>query len=352
MSAVSRPQGARPRVLVTGGAGFIGSHTCVELIQSGYDVIAVDDLSAGSAEALDRVHAITGVLPILERVDVTDRHALATVFERHSVDAIIHFAARKAVGESTEIPLSYFHTNVAGTATLLAVAKEAGVTRIVFSSSCSVYGETRAQLLDETAPIAPTNPYAWSKHAAERMIDDGCRYHSDMRAISLRYFNPIGAHPSGLLGEVPVGTPRNVIPYLAQVAGGQRERLNVFGADYPTADGSAVRDYVHVVDIARGHVDALDHIDDHPGMQVFNLGTGEGTSVLELRAAFIEACGRDIPYTVLPRRPGDVPRLVADAGSVREAWGWKPQLDLAAMCRDSWNFQVANPRGYADAGRP
>lgn len=346
MSATTHPAKSPLRVLVTGGAGFIGSHTCVELIEAGHEVVVVDDLSAGHELALDRVREITGTRPLLERVDITDAGAVDAVFARHRVDAIIHFAARKAVGESTEIPLDYFATNVGGTASLLAAARRAGVHRIVFSSSCSIFGSTGAADLDESAPAAPANPYAWSKLACEQMIEQACRYHDDLRAVSLRYFNPIGAHPSGLLGEDPHSTPRNVVPYLAQVAVGRRERLQVFGGDYPTPDGSAIRDYVHVVDIARGHVAALDHVDDQPSMQLFNLGTGQGTSVLELRTAFAAAADRAIPYVVTDRRPGDVPRLVADISAVRRAWSWKPEYDLATMCRDTWRFQEAHPEGY------
>jgi len=346
MSTTTRPAKSPLRVLVTGGAGFIGSHTCVELIEAGHEVVVVDDLSAGHELALDRVREISGTRPVLERVDITDGGAVDAVFARHSVGAVIHFAARKAVGESTEIPLDYFATNVGGTATLLAAARRAGVHRIVFSSSCSIYGSTGADDLDESAPASPANPYAWSKLACEQMIEQACRYHDDTRAVSLRYFNPIGAHPSGLLGEDPHGTPRNIVPYLAQVAVGRRERVQVFGGDYPTPDGSAIRDYVHVVDIARGHVAALDHVADRPGMQLFNLGTGQGTSVLELREAFAAAADRDIPYVVADRRPGDVPRLVADTRAVRRAWGWMPEYDLATMCRDAWRFQRLNPDGY------
>ena len=334
-------------VLVTGGAGFIGSHTCVELIAGGHDVVVVDDLSAGYVEAVDRVGEITGTRPILEVGSITDTAFLESVLARHHMDAIIHFAARKAVGESTEIPLEYFHTNVTGTVTLLRAAHRAGVGRVVFSSSCSIYGDTRAVTLDETAPSAPANPYAWSKLACEQLIEQACHYLDGMRAVSLRYFNPIGAHPSGRLGEQPRGVPRNVVPYLAEVAMGHRTQLQVFGGDYPTPDGTAIRDYVHVVDIARGHVVALDHVDDTNGMQLFNLGTGEGTSVLQLHAAFEAASGRPIAYQVVDRRLGDVPRLVADISAVKSAWGWFPQYDLAAMCEDSWRFIAANPGGYS-----
>lgn len=334
-------------VLVTGGAGFIGSHTCVELIDAGHTVIVVDDLSAGYVEAVDRVGEITGTRPVLEVADITDAAAMESVFARHHVDAIIHFAARKAVGESTEIPLEYFHTNVTGTVTLLQAAQRAGVGRMVFSSSCSIYGDTRADTLDEHSPPAPANPYAWTKLACEQLIEQSCHYLDGMRAVSLRYFNPIGAHPSGRLGEDPRGVPRNVVPYLAQVAAGQREQLQVFGGDYPTPDGTAIRDYVHVVDIAKGHVVALGHVDDADGMQLFNLGTGEGTSVLQLHGAFEASANRPIAYQVVDRRPGDVPRLVADISAVQAAWGWSPEYDLAAMCEDSWRFVTENPIGYS-----
>jgi UDP-glucose 4-epimerase len=334
-------------VLVTGGAGFIGSHTCVELIAAGHDVVVVDDLSAGYVEAVDRLGEITGTRPILEVGSIADAAFVDSVLARHRVDAIIHFAARKAVGESTEIPLEYFHTNVTGTVTLLRAAHRAGVGRVVFSSSCSIYGDTRAVTLDETAPPAPANPYAWTKFACEQLIEQACHYLDGMRAVSLRYFNPIGAHPSGRLGEQPRGVPRNVVPYLAEVATGQRTELQVFGGDYPTPDGTAIRDYVHVVDIAKGHVAALDHVDDTDGMALFNLGTGEGTSVLQLIRSFEAAAGRPIAYEVVARRPGDVPRLVADISAGQAAWGWTPEYDLTAMCEDAWRFVLSNPGGYS-----
>jgi UDP-glucose 4-epimerase len=263
------------------------------------------------------------------------------------VSAVIHFAAWKAVAESTQIPEEYFDINIGGTASLLRAMRDAGAHRLVFSSSCSIYGDGTRGPLTESAPPRPTNPYAWSKWICEQMIDKAVRYHSEFRAISLRYFNPIGAHPSGLLGEDPIGVPLNVVPVLAQVAVGRLPVLSIFGDDYPTADGSAVRDYIHVMDVVDGHVVALDHIDDSRSMQVINLGTGIGTSVMELRTSFAAASGRDIPYVICPRRAGDVAELVADASEAYKRWGWKPTYDLDDMCRDAWNFQRLNPHGYS-----
>ncbi|WP_243837895.1 UDP-glucose 4-epimerase GalE [Cumulibacter soli] len=335
------------KVLVTGGAGFIGSHTCVELLDAGHDVLVVDDLSAGFADALDRVGVLTGVRPELEVLDITDTAALCGLFARHAIDAVIHFAARKAVGESIEIPLEYFHTNVTGTISLLRAMREAKVRQLVFSSSCSIYGDTNGTLLDEQSPSAPANPYAWTKLTCEQLIAQECAYGEGMRAINLRYFNPIGAHPSGVLGEQPRGVPRNVLPYLAEVATGEREYLQIFGGDYPTDDGTAIRDYVHVVDVAAGHVAALNHLEDADEPQLFNLGTGVGTSVLELHAQYEREVGRELPYRITERRRGDVPRLVADCSRVQDAWGWHTQYDLAQMCADSWRFMQRNPEGYS-----
>jgi UDP-glucose 4-epimerase len=332
-------------ILVTGGGGFIGSHTCVALLERGYDVVVVDDHSTSSPRSLDRVRQLAGAV-VSYSLDITNGDELASVLRAHSVSAVIHFAARKAVAESTQIPLEYFDINVGGTATLLRAMRDADVHRLVFSSSCSIYGAGSAGPLTESAPPQPTNPYAWSKWTCEQMISQAVRYHPDFRAISLRYFNPIGAHPSAVLGEDPKGVPQNIMPFLTQVAVGRLDQLSVFGGDYPTRDGSAVRDYIHVVDVADGHVAALDHIDDSTEMVVLNLGTGVGTSVLELRSAFSSACGRDIPYAIKPRRSGDVPELVADASAAHSLWGWKPRFDLDAMCRDAWNFQLSNPHGY------
>lgn len=334
-------------VLVTGGAGFIGSHTCVELLDSGYDVVVVDDYSNSSPHALDRVTKIAErpVTAVYE-TDIRDRRALAAVFASHSIDAVIHFAAKKAVGESVEKPVEYYDTNIGGLTALLAVMHENDVHRLVFSSSCSVYGDATAVPLDEHSPARPTNPYAKTKWLGERILADTAHRLPRLRVLALRYFNPVGAHPSGLLGEDPRGVPNNVMPYISQVAGGRTERLNVFGDDYDTPDGTGVRDYVHVVDVAQAHRIALEHLDDEPGMRVFNLGTGIGSSVLQLLETFSQVCGTDIPYTITGRRPGDVAELVADPRAIATAWNWTTSRDLTAMCRDAWRFQQLNPNGY------
>ncbi|GHF30912.1 UDP-glucose 4-epimerase GalE [Streptomyces griseoluteus] len=335
-------------VLVTGGAGFIGSHTCVELLRSGHEVVVLDDHSNSSPEALERVAKIAGrPIAAAHTADVRDRRALDAVFASHPIDAVIHFAAKKAVGESVRIPLTYYDINVGGTTALVSAMHDHGVHRLVFSSSCSVYGDTTIVPLTEESPVAPTNPYATTKLTCERILADLCRHVPALRVLALRYFNPVGAHSSGLLGEDPHGVPNNIMPFLTQVAVGRREELSVFGDDFPTPDGTGIRDYVHVVDVAEGHREALDHLDDEPGMRVFNLGTGHGASVLDLVQTFEEVSGQPIPYRVTERRPGDVAELVADPARVAAAWGWTARRDLAAMCRDAWNFQQHNPYGYA-----
>ncbi|MDT3396018.1 UDP-glucose 4-epimerase GalE [Streptomyces sp. B1866] len=334
-------------VLVTGGAGFIGSHTCVELLSHGHEVVVVDDFSNSSPGAVEAVHKLAGRPVQLHRADLRDRAALAEVFRAHRFDAVIHFAAKKAVGESTRIPLTYFDINIGGTTALLHAMNEHGVRRLVFSSSCSVYGETSTVPLDEDSPAAPTNPYARSKYLCEQLLADACAYDPGLSVIALRYFNPIGAHPSGEIGEDPAGVPNNVLPYMAQVAVGRLPELPVYGDDYPTPDGTGVRDYIHVVDVADGHRVALDHLDDETGLRVFNLGTGTGASVLTLLAEFSRAAGRPIPYRVEPRRAGDVATLIADPRRVERAWGWRTTRDLAAMCEDAWRFQRLHPAGYA-----
>ncbi|WP_418960998.1 UDP-glucose 4-epimerase GalE [Streptomyces tritici] len=335
-------------VLVTGGAGFIGSHTCVELLRSGHEVVVLDDHSNSSPEALERVAKIAGrPIAAVHTADVRDRRALDEVFTSHPVDAVIHFAAKKAVGESVRIPLTYYDINVGGTTALVAAMHDHGVHRLVFSSSCSIYGNATVVPLTEESPAAPTNPYATTKWTCEQILADQCRHVPGLRVLALRYFNPAGAHPSGLLGEDPSGVPNNIMPFLTQIAVGRREELSVFGDDYPTPDGTGIRDYIHVVDVAEGHVAALDHLDDEPGLQVFNLGTGRGSSVLDLVRTFEEASGQPIPHRIAPRRPGDVAELVADPSKVAAAWGWTARRDLAAMCRDAWHFQQLNPYGYA-----
>ncbi|MGW7265328.1 UDP-glucose 4-epimerase GalE [Streptomyces sp. NPDC054842] len=344
--------GTPSTVLVTGGAGFIGSHACVELLDHGYELIVVDDYSNSTPQVFARVERIAGrFVGAVYELDIRDRRALSAVFDRHSVDAVVHFAAHKAVGESTRMPIQYYDTNVGGTTALLSVMRDHGVRQLVFSSSCSVYGDAGRGPLDESTPARPTNPYATSKWLCEQILADVCRRTPEFAVLCLRYFNPAGAHPSGLLGEDPNGTPDNLMPYVAQVAVGRRERLRVFGDDYETPDGTAIRDYLHVMDTVEAHRVALDHFADGPGMRVFNLGVGRGSSVLEVVSAFGAASGRPIPYEVVGRRDGDVTELVADAGAVARAWGWRPTRDLAAMCRDSWHFQQINPHGYAGSAR-
>ncbi|MEV5343176.1 UDP-glucose 4-epimerase GalE [Streptomyces sp. NPDC052676] len=339
-------------VLVTGGAGFIGSHTCVELLDHGYEVIVVDDYSNSTPQVLARVERIAGRFAgAVYELDVRDRRALSAVFDRHFVDAVVHFAAHKAVGESTRMPVRYYDNNVGGTTSLLSAMHAHQVRRLVFSSSCSIYGAAGGGPLDESTPARPASPYAGTKWLCEQILTDVCRHWPQLAVVSLRCSNPAGAHPSGLLGEDPGGEPGNLMPSVAQVAVGRRDRLRVFGGDHPTRDGTAVRDYLHVMDTAEAHRVALDHLAEAPGLRVFNLGTGIGSSVLDVVSAFGAACGRPIPYEIVGRRPGDVPELVADAGAVARAWGWRPTRDLAAMCRDAWRFQQLHPDGYAGSAR-
>jgi UDP-glucose 4-epimerase len=334
-------------VLVTGGAGFIGSHVCADLLGHGHEVVVVDNYSNSSPAVLARLEKLAG-RPVAGayEVDLRDRVALAEVFRRHPVDAVMHFAAKKAVGESMQIPLDYYDNNIGGTTSLLRAMRERDVLGLVFSSSCSIYGDADGAPISEDTPARPTNPYATSKWICEQMLAEACRRCPELSVLSLRYFNPIGAHHSGLIGEVPSGLPNNIVPYLVQVAAGRLDRLSVFGGDYPTKDGTAVRDYVHVADVADAHCVALGHVGEHGGMQAFNLGTGTGTTVLELIEAFGAACGRPVPYSLVDRRPGDVAQLVADPETVARAWGWRTTRDLATMCRDAWRFEELNPSGY------
>jgi UDP-glucose 4-epimerase len=333
-------------ILVTGGAGFIGSHTCLELLDHGYEVVVVDNHSNSSPRAVERVQKLAGRPLTAYEVDIRDRAALGDVFAAHPVEAVIHFAAKKAVGESMQIPLAYYDINVGGTATLLRVMEAHGVQQMVFSSSCSIYGNAVRLPLDEDSPAGPTNPYARSKWICEQMMVDACVGNSELRVIALRYFNPVGAHPSGELGEDPTGVPNNLMPYLAQVAVGRIEEVTVFGADYPTPDGTCVRDYIHVVDLAEGHRLALEHLADEAGLHVLNLGTGVGVSVLELVATFGQACGTPLPHRIAARRAGDVPELIADPRRAKRAWGWRTTRDITVMCADAWRFQQLNPAGY------
>lgn len=333
-------------VLVTGGAGFIGSHTCSELLSRGHDIVVVDNYSNSSPRALDAVSGITGRSFASYELDLRDSHALSKVFDRHEIESVIHFAAKKAVGESTQIPLEYFDVNIGGTISLLRVMLDHEVARLVFSSSCSVYGGGHSERITEDHQPGPTNPYARSKSMSEQMLADVCSRHEQFSVVSLRYFNPIGAHAGGLLGESPLGMPNNILPYLMQVAAGSLEKVRIFGDDYPTADGTGVRDYIHVMDVADAHRVALERLDGVSGMKVFNLGTGTGVSVLELIALCREVTGAAIPYEVTGRRPGDVASLVADPSRIEKEWGWRAARDVPAMCRDAWRFQQGHPHGY------
>jgi UDP-glucose 4-epimerase len=335
-------------VLVTGGAGFIGSHTCVELLDHGAEVVVVDDFSNSFPRALERVLKVSSGTLTLYRGDVRDGGLLDTVFESHRIDSVIHFAARKAVRESVDIPLEYYSDNVTGTIELLTAMNRHGVERLVFSSSCSIYGDGGTMPLTEDAPAHPTNPYARSKWMCEQILADACTSYGQLRVIALRYFNPIGAHASGLIGEDPRGVPSNVVPYLTRVAVGRLPFLPVLGTDYPTPDGSCIRDYIHVSDVADGHRIAMSHLDDETGLRVRNLGTGVGTSVLELVAAFEQAIGHEIPVRIQDAKPGDVPELIADPELVAAEWGWRTTRDLDQRCQDAWRFQRANPDGYGE----
>jgi UDP-glucose 4-epimerase len=333
-------------VLITGGAGFIGSHTCVELLQHGYEVIVIDDFSNSFPGALERVEKLGDSAAPVYEADLCDASALDQVFRRHKINTVIHFAGKKAVGESVKIPLQYYNVNVGATVSLIGAMCRHGVHGLVFSSSCSIYGRAGRTPVTERHPAAPISPYARSKWMCELIIADAWQRYPELNVIALRYFNPIGAHDSGLLGEDPRGVPTNIVPYLAQVAAGRLERLKVFGDDYTTPDGTCVRDYIHVMDVADGHRVALGHLEDEPGVEVLNLGSGVGTSVLELIRAFEVACGRTIPYEIVGRRPGDVDEVVADPTLVEQKWGWRATRGLAEMCRDAWNFRLHSPRGY------
>lgn len=332
-------------ILVTGGAGFIGSHTCVELVANGYDVAVVDDFSNCLPGVMDAVRRLADREIAVHQADIRDAAALAKVFDCHDVSAVIHFAAKKAVGESTLIPLEYFDVNIGGTVSLLRTMASHGVHQLVFSGSCSVYGEGYTRPIAEGDRPEPANPYARSKLVCEQIIEAARMADPDLQAISLRYFNPAGAHPSGILGERPHGVPGNIVPHIMKVASGQLEKLHVFGGDYDTADGTAVRDYIHVMDVAQAHVVALEHLGDQDAPAVLNLGTGRGLSVLELVNAFEEACGVSLPYTITARRPGDVARLVADAGLAKRLWGWQTSRDVKDLLRDAWRFEQLNHSG-------
>ncbi len=342
---------SRPCILVTGGAGFIGSHTCVELLGAGYDVVVVDDLSNASEVALKRVEQIAGTkIRAFYRSDVRDGALLDRIFEEHPIVGAIHFAAFKAVGESVHKPIEYYQNNLGGTLELARAMRDHGVRDMVFSSSATVYGDPDEVPVTEESPLKPaTNPYGRTKSMNEQMLRDLHTADDSWNVMLLRYFNPIGAHPSGLIGEDPKGIPNNLVPYVAKVAVGQLECVQVFGDDYPTPDGTGVRDYIHVVDLARGHVSALDYMRGKSGVHVFNLGTGNGYSVLEVVRAFGAACGRELPYKICPRRDGDVASIYCDASKAERLMGWKARYGIDDMCADAWRWQSMNPDGYAGA---
>ncbi len=333
-------------ILVTGGAGYIGSHTCVELLESGYDVVVLDNLCNSSPEALHRVESITGKQVTFVEGDIRDRTVLQKLFKQYSFDSVIHFAGLKAVGESCAIPLKYYENNVSGTVTLCQEMAEAGIFNLVFSSSATVYGDPASLPIREDFPLSATNPYGRSKLMVEEILGD--LYASDKRwnIALLRYFNPAGAHESGLIGEDPNDIPNNLMPYISQVAIGKRDKLSVFGSDYPTVDGTGVRDYIHVVDLAKGHVCAINKLRTGCGLQAWNLGVGCGTSVLQMINAFEQASGCKIAYELVDRRPGDIAECWADASRALNDLGWKTEKGLEQMMADTWRWQSSNPNGY------
>ena len=336
-------------VLVTGGAGYIGSHTCVELLERGYGVIVADNLVNSSAKSLERVQQITGKSLDFYEIDVRDRAALDRIFEKHDINCAIHFAGLKAVGESVSMPLEYYDNNLNSTITLCRAMKDHGVKNIVFSSSATVYsGDNEMPLKESSHTGMCTNPYGWTKYMSEQILRDTAFADEEWSIALLRYFNPIGAHSSGLIGEDPRGIPNNLMPFISQVAVGRRDHLNVFGNDYDTHDGTGVRDYIHVVDLARGHVCAIEYMQKHKGENVFNLGTGMGYSVLDMVKAFERVTGIKIPYEIVARRPGDLATVYSSPDKSAQLLGWKAQYNLDDMCRDTWAWQSKNPMGYAE----
>ena len=337
------------KILVTGGAGYIGSHTCVELLNAGYDVVVVDNLYNASAKALDRVREITGKDLTFYEADVLDAPKMDEIFKKEQVDCVIHFAGLKAVGESVVKPLEYYKNNINGTLVLCEAMRKNGCKNIIFSSSATVYGNPAFIPITEECPKGtPTNPYGWTKWMIEQILTDLHTADPEWNVILLRYFNPIGAHKSGLMGEDPKGIPNNLLPYVAQVAIGKLKCLGVFGDDYDTPDGTGVRDYIHVVDLAAGHVKAINKIKENPGVKIYNLGTGKGYSVLDVVKAFSKACGHDVPYEIKPRRAGDISTCYSDASLAKKELGWEAKYDIYEMCEDSWRWQTMNPNGYED----
>ena len=333
-------------ILVTGGAGYIGSHTCLELLNAGHFVTVIDNLANSSYESLRRIQNLSGKTLDFRKIDLLDITELRKVFTENKFDAVIHFAALKAVGESVEIPLRYYQNNVIGTLNLLKTMEEVEVKNFVFSSSATVYGDPHKVPITEDFPLSATNPYGRSKLMMEDILRDVGAARGNMNIVILRYFNPIGAHKSGQIGEDPNGIPNNLLPYVAQVAVGKLKELSVFGNDYPTPDGTGVRDYIHVVDLAIGHLRAIELLTKSPGVVVFNLGTGRGYSVLEAITAFAEASGQKIPYRITNRRPGDVGKCYADPAKANKELGWKAERGLKEMCEDTWKWQKTNPKGF------
>lgn len=334
-------------VLVTGGAGFIGSHTVVELLQAGYEVVIIDNFSNSSPLVLSRIEEITGKRPLLIEGDIRDRALLDDVFKQHEIDAVVHFAGLKAVGESVQKPLEYYDNNVSGSVVLFEAMRDAGVKRLVFSSSATVYGDPEEIPISENCPIGvPTNPYGMSKLMVERILQDLVVAEADFSVALLRYFNPIGAHESGLIGENPSGIPNNLLPYVTQVAIGKLAQLSVFGSDYPTVDGTGVRDYIHVVDLAKGHLAALDYLKGAVGCHVWNLGTGQGYSVLQIIEAFEKATGVSVPYKLVERRAGDIAECWSNPAKAKDELGWEAAYGLEDMMRHSWKWQKGNPEGF------
>ncbi len=333
-------------ILVTGGAGYIGSHTCVALIEAGYTPVVYDNLCNSSAESLARVERITGKRPALVQADIRDPARLDAVFAQHKIDAVIHFAGLKAVGESVEKPLMYYDNNVGGTVILLEAMRRAKVHNLIFSSSATVYGDPASVPIREDFPLSATNAYGRSKLMIEEILADLYRAEPQWRIARLRYFNPVGAHDSGLIGEDPRGIPNNLMPYITQVAVGRLDKLRIFGGDWPTVDGTGVRDFIHVMDLAEGHVAALRHLLGHEGMFTVNLGTGQGYSVLQMVHAFGKSIGRDLPYEIVARRPGDIAECWADPSAAKALLGWSAKRGLDTICADAWRWQQGNPQGY------
>ena len=335
------------KILITGGAGYVGSHTALELLNQGYEVVVYDNLSNASEESLKRVEELTGKSIAFYQGDVLDKDTLKKVFDEHEIDAVLHCAALKSVGESVQKPLEYYHNNITGTLSLMDVMKEAGVYNIVFSSSATVYGNPEMIPITEDCPKGQcTNPYGWTKSMMEQIMTDVQKADPKWNVILLRYFNPVGAHQSGRIGEDPKGIPGNLMPYISQVAVGKLEKVGVFGDDYDTPDGTGVRDYIHVVDLASGHVKAIDKLFTNPGLVIYNLGTGIGYSVLDMIKAFAKACGREIPYQIGPRRAGDIAMCYSDPAKAKAELGWEAKLGLDEMCEDTWRWQSENPNGY------